>query len=331
MGNIAMTAIKASPSSSDMDIEEVRAVIRQLRWEADGVISVELTAVDGSPLPAWEPGAHIDITLPNRVMRQYSLCGDPDRLDTYRIAVVRERASRGGSEYIHSFLRVGQQVTVSVPRNHFHLLDYPAYTFIAGGIGITPILAMLRHAERAGIPWRLFYTGKSLGQMSFVDELRKFGDRVHFIPRDTSPRLSLPEVLANTAPGSSIYSCGPQSMVDELSLLSETSTDVDIRTERFTPSDAKDYINAEHTLTLSRSNLTVHVPAEKTFLAALSEAGVKVPTSCATGICGTCEVRVLAGVPEHRDDVLSGPDRKRTDCMYVCVSRAKTESVVLDL
>jgi ferredoxin-NADP reductase len=331
MENTAPTAMEDSPLATAVSFEEIPAVIRQLRWEADGVISVELVAVDGAPLPAWEPGAHIDITLPNRVMRQYSLCSDPNRLDTYRIAVVRERASRGGSEYIHSFLRIGQRVNISAPRNHFRLLGYPEYNFVAGGIGITPILAMVRYAERAGVPWRLFYTGKSLGQMSFVDELQEFGDRVRLIPRDTSPRLSLPEVLASSSSGSAIYSCGPQSMVDELVLMSETSTEVEIRTERFTPSAAKDYVNSSHTLTLARSDLTISVPVEKTFLAALSDAGIKVPTSCANGICGTCEVRVLSGIPEHRDDVLTGADRKRTDCMYVCVSRAKTESVILDL
>jgi ferredoxin-NADP reductase len=309
------------------------AVVRQLCLEANEVISVVLTAADGRSLPGWEPGAHINLTLPNGVTRQYSLCGNPTDTATYRIGVLREQASTGGSEYVHSFLRPGQPVHIDGPRNHFELeLHGGRYIFLAGGIGITPILPMIGRVAEHALDWTLYYGGRSLASMAFLDELRAYGSHVITVPQDIDGHLPLAEVLAESDPDTAVYACGPRPMLDAVAKASQHWPEDSIHTERFGASTgATEHQNYEHVLRCARSDKVVTVPPESTFLRALENAGIKIPHSCQNGICGTCEVGVISGEPEHRDDILSGSARKTTSRMYVCVSRAVSTELTLDL
>ncbi|MEU9823281.1 PDR/VanB family oxidoreductase [Pseudonocardia alni] len=309
----------------------IPAVVRQLRLESDTVVSVELERVDGAPLPAWAPGAHIDLRLPNGHVRQYSLCGPRTPGANYRIGVLREEASSGGSEYVHTFLRPGQRVGIGAVRNHFELQPAPHHVFIAGGIGITPIYAMI-DSLAADASWHLYYAGRSRRTMAFADELEaRFPDRVTVATDDSGRFLDLDAILAEAPPGTAVHSCGPRGLLDALTELAPARPHVTVHTERFAATDKGDLVNTEHVLHCRRSDRKIDVPADKPFLVALREAGLHVESSCANGLCGTCEVRVLEGTPDHRDDILSGPARDRTDVMYVCVSRAVDRDIVLDL
>lgn len=307
------------------------AVVRQLRLESSTVVSLELEAASDVPLPPWTPGSHMDLQLPNGQTRQYSLCGSLSPGSCYRVAVLREGASTGGSEYVHTFLRPGQVVGIGGVRNHFELEAYPFYTFIAGGIGITPIVPMMAQLGDTA-PWHLFYTGHRLASMALVDELtERHPGRMTLVPADARERLDLNAALKGTPPDSAVYACGPRSLLDDLTELSTRHPHVTLHTERFLATPRGELRNLSHTLRCERSGRTIQVPAEKSFLAALREANIAIESSCATGLCGTCEVRVTGGTPEHRDDILSGTDRERTDLIYVCVSRAVTEELVLDI
>lgn len=312
-------------------VEIIPSVVTQLRLESQTVLSVELAAVDGSKLPKWTPGSHIDLHLPNGHTRQYSLCGDLDTDERYRIAVLREPVSRGGSEYVHMFLRPGQRVGVTAPRNHFPLEAYDHVSFIAGGIGITPLIPML---EALGYrkSWHLYYSGRSDASMAFVSELTtRYPNRVSVTRSDLDGRLDLSSLVVDLPSGSAIYSCGPPSLLDALSDLVKQHQHIPLHTERFKATPKAHLPNSGHTVHCARSGVAVWVPPEKSFLAALREAEVPVASSCSDGLCGTCEVRVLSGKPEHRDDILSGANRESSEIMYVCVSRGVTDELVLDI
>ncbi|MFI6874213.1 PDR/VanB family oxidoreductase [Streptomyces sp. NPDC050400] len=301
--------------------EPLELVVAERRAEADDVVSLILRRPDGAPLPGWEPGAHIDLVLGEGLERQYSLCGGDGR--SWRIAVLREAAGRGGSARVHRELAPGSRVRARGPRNHFRLEPAPAYRFVAGGIGITPILPMLAAAGE----WSLFYGGRSRSSMAFTDEVtaRHPAGRVHLCEGP----LDLAAQLAGLRPGELVYACGPESL---LAAVEELVPAAALRTERFTPTAAAPGGDDEaFEVELARSARTLTVPAGRSVLGALQDAGVEVLYSCTEGTCGTCETEVLAGEVDHRDSVLTAQERDSNDTMMVCVSRAKGGRLTLDL
>ncbi|MGF6886530.1 ferredoxin-NADP reductase [Nocardia sp. GAS34] len=314
--------------------DTLELVVRQLRWEAQDVVSVRLEDADGAVLPDWGPGSHIDLHLGNGLIRQYSLCGDPADKTGYRIAVLRDPNTRGGSRYVHDSLRPGQKIQISVPRNNFELLDAPGYLFLAGGIGITPILAMIGEAQRRGADWELHYGGRTRAGLAFQDELRAFGDRVHFVSEDREGMLDLPGLLGAPRPGTLVYSCGPEGMLAAVERHGATWPADAVRLERFAPKARPEQdVSGERAVRVicHRSGIeAVAAPGDR-ILDVLEGAGLDLPNSCREGICGSCESAVLQGVPDHRDDVLSSAEREAGKTMMICVSRALTDELVLDL
>lgn len=301
--------------------------------EAQGVVSLDLALPDGGLLPAWLPGAHIDIMLPDNVVRQYSLCGDCRNNRAWTIAVLRETASRGGSRYIHDHLAVGDRMQVSRPRNNFRLVDAEHYLFIAGGIGITPILAMARQIAAQGKPWTLVYGGRTRGAMAFIDTLRALrGGQIHICPQDESGLLDLPRFLDRHEDGTKVYCCGPEALIDAVEKRCSDWPAGTLHRERFAPSTKETALpKGAFEVELARSGRRLVVPPDTSLLMVLEEAGYTITNSCRAGICGTCFIRVLSGELEHNDDVLSDAEREAGDGLLVCVSRAKSGLLVLDL
>ncbi|MFD4255399.1 PDR/VanB family oxidoreductase [Amycolatopsis thermoflava] len=311
---------------------EQEVIVRQLRWEADGVVSLELRSRAGDPLPPWEPGAHVDLVLPTGIERQYSLCGPLADRSCYRIGIRRERRSRGGSEYVHAFLRPGQRLRIKGPRNNFGFRRAGSYLFVAGGIGITPILPMVRQADAWGADWTLLYGGHTEASMPFRDELRDHGGRVHCYPADKVGRMPLAEALAEVRPGLEAYACGPEPLIAGVREAAAHWPDGTVHIERFKPrARASIAADAPVDVVCAASGKTVTVPAGRSILTALEEAGVATASSCRSGVCGSCETRVLDGVPDHRDEILGEAGRAAGDRMFICVSRAHTPKLTLDL
>ncbi|MEY9854872.1 ferredoxin-NADP reductase [Catenulispora sp. GAS73] len=307
-------------------------VVAGRRDEAEGVVSLTLRRADGSALPSWLPGAHVDLVLGNGLERQYSLCGDPSDAGSWRVAVLREPEGRGGSQYVHTWLSVGSRVLARGPRNHFELRPADRYWFVAGGIGITPILPMLAAAEAAGAQWSLLYGGRSRSSMAFVDELARYGDRVVLRPQDRHGLLDLASHLGAPRPGTRIYCCGPGGLLDAVEAYCRAAGWPEPHVERFEPkADAAVGGERRFEIELSRTGRTLGVPADASILDVVRAAGVPVLYSCTEGTCGTCETDVLDGVPDHRDSVLTAAERAAGDTMMICVSRARTERLVLDL
>ncbi|MZD08888.1 2Fe-2S iron-sulfur cluster binding domain-containing protein [Streptomyces sp. SID5785] len=303
-------------------------LVRRMTWEADGVLSVELAHPDGKPLPGWAPGAHLDVHVGGQI-RQYSLCGDPADTGRYRIGVLNEPSSRGGSRHVHTKLRPGQSVTVSAPRNHFALEDAPAYVFVAGGIGVTPVLAMAREAARRGDRWRMVYGGRSRSSMAFTDELAALGGDLTLVPQDELGHIDLAAELADLPEGALVYCCGPEPL---LAAVEERCPADRLRLERFAaPVVALSGDDAAFDVECRTSGLTLSVDSGTSILEAAEQAGLSVNSSCRDGICGSCETRVLDGTPDHRDFLLSEAEHAANASMMICVSRCASGRLVLDL
>ena len=305
--------------------------VRTARAAADGVRTLVLEPAGAEPLPAWQPGAHVDLLLPDGTVRQYSLCGDPADRTAYRVGVLREPAGRGGSAWVHDACREGLELQVDGPRNHFALVPSPRYLFIAGGIGITPLLPMLAQAERAGADWRLLYGGRTRASMAFTGELAAYGERVELWPQDERGLLPLRRELRAPRGDTAVYCCGPGPLLDAVEQECVLWPVRALHVERFAPREVPPPVRDEpFEVELARSGTTLTVDLGTTVLEAMRAAGVAVLSSCRLGTCGTCETRVLAGVPDHRDSVLDQAQREAGDTMYPCVSRSCTDRLVLD-
>ncbi|MGV9718515.1 PDR/VanB family oxidoreductase [Rhodococcus pyridinivorans] len=296
-------------------------------------MGLELCTEDGTELPEWTAGAHIDLEIADHIVRQYSLCGSPADKYRWRIAVLREHPSRGGSELIHDKFEVGHVVSVNGPRNNFELVDVPRYIFIAGGIGITPILPMVHEVAARGKPWTLVYGGRTRGSMAFVDELRGLrGGDLHVIPQDEHGLLDLKHFLGNPQADTAVYCCGPEPLLDAVEGRCTTWPSGALHLERFAPRPvSRVRSDGEFEVRLAQSGKTLCVPANRELLDVLEDAGLTIDNSCRAGICGTCEVRVVEGVPEHRDDILSEEERSSNEIILPCVSRSRSPVLVLDL
>jgi ferredoxin-NADP reductase len=303
---------------------------RQVVAHDQDVVALALT---GEHLPRWHPGAHIDIHLPSGLVRQYSLCGDPEARD-YRIAVRRIPDGGGGSVEMHD-LKVGATVTTHGPRNAFPL-TVPGYgsparrfRFIAGGIGITPVLPMLRLAQRLGVDWSMVYAGRSRDSLPFIDEVGSFGDRIEVRTDDADGLPSPDELLGDCPGGTAVYACGPAPMLTAIRSALAGRDDVELHFERFAAPPVVD--GKEFSVSVASTGETVQVGADETLLSALSRAKVHASYSCQQGFCGTCRTSVLDGAVDHRDALLTDPERDN-GMMLICISRAVDGShLTLDL
>jgi ferredoxin-NADP reductase len=310
--------------------EVVDVVVLSRRTESEGVVSLELGPASGGPLPPWAPGAHIDVVLPTGPSRQYSLCGAVGD-ESWRIAVLREPESRGGSEWIHEHVREGMRLRVRGPRNHFPLLDSPRYLFLGGGIGITPLLPMISQVHASGAEWALYYGGRVRGSMAFLPELEAYGGHVRVQAQDRLGMLDLAAILGRPAESTLVYCCGPAGLIDAVERQCERWPAGSLHVERFSTVAAPAGSNTEFEVELRSSAVTLRVPPELSILEAVENAGVPVLSSCAEGTCGTCETSVLEGEVDHRDVVLGEDEKEAGDTMMICVSRARGGRLVLDL
>jgi|SRR5262245_48237893 len=314
-----------------MQEPELKLLVKQMTWEAQGVLSLQLVSPDEQPLPPWEPGAHIDLILNSDIVRQYSLCSEPSDLTGYRVAILHEEASRGGSEFIHTRLRPGQALIGRGPRNHFKILPARSYIFIAGGIGITPLVPMIAAAERAGSSWRLLYGGRSLATMAFRGELSAYGSRVELCPQDERGLLELGSWLSQPNPGTRVYCCGPESLLRAVEQHCQIWPEGSLQIERFAPKPTEHQgQECSFEVFCKSSGVTVQVGSNCSILHALEAAGLDMPRSCEEGICGTCETRVIEGIPDHRDSILTARERRENATMMICISRSISDRLVLE-
>jgi ferredoxin-NADP reductase len=315
---------------------EVDVEVRRRDVVVDGVVTLTLAHPDGADLPEWAPGAHIDLMMTPSLVRQYSLCGDTANLSEWQVGVLLDPNSRGGSQFVHDKLHDGATVRVRGPRNHFPLVGSPRYLFIAGGIGVTPILPMIEAAEATGADWRLLYGGRTRASMAFLGELERYGDRVTTRTRDEAAdgfRTSLATVLAEPGENTLVYCCGPEGLLGAVEDACQSWPEHSLHIERFAAKEFADSAEALESFEVEcqRSGQTLTVPAEKTIYEVAEQAGIDVLGSCMEGVCGTCECDVLEGEPDHRDSVLSDAEKAGNDTIMICVSRSRSERLVLDL
>jgi cytochrome P450/ferredoxin-NADP reductase len=312
--------------------EETKVVVEEKAMAADGVVALTVRPVADSPLPRWAPGAHVDLILDGAPTRPYSLCGDPADHHVWRLGILRDENGGGGSRFVHDRLRAGDKVRVRGPRNNFELMASPRYLFVAGGIGITPILPMIAAATAAGADWHLLYGGRSRASMAFLDELATYGDRVTVAPQDETGLLDLDGYIGTPEPDTLVYCCGPEPLLAAVEERCRAWPPRSLHVERFSARPLSAPVRAEaFDVELARSELRLTVPADRSILDVVEEAGIGVLSSCAEGTCGTCETAVLSGLPDHRDSVLTEDERAAGDCMMICVSRSCTARLVLDL
>jgi tetrachlorobenzoquinone reductase len=302
-----------------------------IRFLARDTHLLELRAVDGSPLPPGEPGAHVGVHLANGLVRQYSLTTCDEAHGSYQVGVKREAHGRGGSRYIHDQLRVGTLLKVEPPRNNFPLEENATHSvLIAGGIGITPIRAMQRRLHALQRSYELHYACRSREDCAFLDELTGVAPvHLHF-DDEMGAVLDIGRVLAGVPEHSHLYCCGPVPMLEAFERASASWPRAQVHVEYFTPKLAAS-VAGGYTVRLARSGMELQITPGVTILRALLEAGIDVPYSCEQGVCGSCETRVLAGTPDHRDAILSDEERAAGKTMLVCCSGSKTPDLVLDL
>jgi ferredoxin-NADP reductase len=319
------------------DHGQIKLRLRERAEVARDVIQLTLERVGGDDLPAWEPGAHLDMRLPSGLTRQYSLCGDPGDSSTYTVAVLREPEGRGGSEEVFRELVSGTEILSHPPRNHFSLVDASEYVLIAGGIGITPIKAMAEELDRRGANWRLYYGGRTRESMAFVDQLAALsGARVTFVPQDVDGLLDIRGIIGSLSADAVVYCCGPAPLLDAVSAeCGATGASEKLHFERFeAPTDLPEVDPSRNTafdVELRASGVTLHIAADQSILEVVQEIRPDIGFSCQEGYCGSCESAVLEGVPDHRGTLMSPEEHDEDGTMLICVGRSKSPKLVLDL
>ena len=311
----------------------ISAQVQAMRLEAKGIVSVELALASGAELPPFEAGSHIDLHLASGIVRSYSLLNAPTERHRYVVGVLNDRNSRGGSRYVHEQLRVGADIMISAPRNNFAVDETAAHSvLIAGGIGITPISCMFNHLRSLERSAELFYCARSRAEAAFSSTLlRQQGVQAHFNDEQGAPP-DLRAYLASKPASAHFYCCGPTPMLNAFEAICAELNLPNVHIERFAAAEPVEPVQADaYVAELARSKKIVSVPAGKSLLDALLDAGLDVEHSCREGVCGACETRVLEGVPEHRDGVLSKSERESGKTMMVCVSGCKGNRLVLDL
>lgn len=311
--------------------------VRSITLMAEDTLSIELRGCDGGALPAFTAGAHVEVQLPVGLLRHYSLMNPPAERMRYVIAVHRHPASRGGSSYLHRVLRVGDVLRIGAPKNNFALEESaPHSLLIAGGIGITPLLAMAHRLNALGRAWTLLYANRNRARAGFIDVLEALhvnGSgtiQLHIDEERQGRVLDMADCIAAAPPGTHFYCCGPGAMLDAFLHAAAAIPSERVHVEYFQVK-APVMKQGEFHVELARSAMRLKVEDGKSVLDTLLDAGVDAPYSCGEGFCGSCMTTVLQGVPDHRDTVLSPAERKRNDRMIICCSRSRSECLVLDL
>lgn len=310
----------------------MRAKIRQIRQEADGINSYRLDPADGGLMPPFAPGAHVDVQLKAGLARSYSLVNDPAIRGYYEIAVHLAPESRGGSRHIHEEWRVGQMIEISEPRNNFPMVEGASHTvLVAGGIGVTPMLPMIARLERLGYSWELHYVAASPDRAAYLERLENFEQAlILFDGVPGGQRLDLAAICAAAPADAHLYCCGPAGMLDAFVAINRDRPEGHAHIEYFS-AETELATEGGYMLELTRSGKTIAVQEGETMLDALLAAGVDVGFACSEGICGTCEVKVLSGIPDHRDHFLTDADKAANKSIMVCCSGSKSASLVLDI
>jgi tetrachlorobenzoquinone reductase len=312
----------------------VQVRIKRISYEAERINSYELTAPAGGELVAFSAGSHIDLHLPNGMIRSYSLINDQSERNRYVIAVHKDAAGRGGSSLIHETLRAGDLITISQPRNNFALQENAAHSvLIAGGIGITPLLSMIRRLVALGRSSELFYAARTRGAAAFLDELNAISPNVHLNFDQEAPSgkmLDVSAIVGNASQDAHLYCCGPVSMLDAFERATADRPAGHVHVEYFKARE-KAAADGGFEVRLARSNRSIMVEPGKTILGALLDAGIAVNYACTEGVCGTCETRVIDGTPDHRDLFLGKDEQAANKTMMICCSGSKSRTLVLDL
>lgn len=317
---------------STHDEVSVELAVLRRRAAAEDVVTLELADLAGGELPPWAPGAHIDLELGPGLTRQYSLCGDPGERGVWRIGVLRESAGRGGSEHIFRHLHEQSRVLARGPRNHFALAPSPRYVFIAGGIGVTPILPMIAAAIQAGARWELHYGGRSRQSMAFLDQIDRLAGTTTLYPQDEVGLIDLDAILGEPQADTLVYCCGPEPLLAAVEQRCATWPGGALHVERFAPKAiGAPVLDAAFDVELAESGVTLTVPADRSILEVVEAAGVDVVSSCQEGTCGSCETAVLAGIVDHRDSLLTQDEQDANNTMFICVSRAACAKLTLSL
>jgi ferredoxin-NADP reductase len=322
--------LKQDGNAGDKIMLQLR--IKSAVWEAPNILSYELRSTDGKELPPFTAGAHIDLTLPNGLMRSYSLINPQSERHRYVIAVQKDRESRGGSKWMHQNLRAGEILAVNDPRNNFTLNETAEKSiFIAGGIGVTPMLSMIDRLNAIGRDWELIFCSRMRNSTPFMERLEK-DSRVRFnFDREPGARMLDIAAAVKAAPANGhLYCCGPIPMLDAFEEATKDLERERVHVEYFTAKEPP-ATEGGFTVVLARSGREIVVPSGKTILGALNDAGVIIPYSCTEGICGTCETVVLEGTPDHRDRILTEAERVSNKKMMICCSGSKSDRLVLDL
>jgi ferredoxin-NADP reductase len=319
------------------EIKRLEARLHAITWQAQGIHSYELRPQAGTVFPAFTAGAHIDLYLPNGLVRSYSLVNPQGETHRYVVAVNRDAASRGGSRLVHEQLRVGEAVTISTPRNNFELNEKAPHTvLIAGGIGVTPLYCMMQRLTELGASWQLFYSARTRTLAGFHDDIEALGKRAgrsvlfNFDHEPGGKMLDMGAIVSQIAPDAHLYCCGPIPMLQAFEKACAGRDPATVHVEYFSATEAPSTAGG-FTVKLNRSGKSVFIPEGKTILDALLDAGVDIPFSCMEGVCGTCETKVISGVPDHRDLILTESERQGGKTMMICCSGSKSAELVLDL
>jgi ferredoxin-NADP reductase len=320
-----------------MNPDPVRVRVQSITYEAEGISSWELVSPDDAPLPPFTAGAHIDLHMAGGLVRSYSLSNPQDERHRYVVTVKKDAAGKGGSKFVHEQVRVGDRLTVSPPRNNFTLVEDARHTiFVAGGIGITPIWCMIRRLDQLGRSWELHYSARERGQCAFRRELEALeaarGGRVHFnFDQETGGKpTDLAALAARSPPDAHVYCCGPKPMLQAFEAACADRPAGHVHVEYFS-AKAEAATEGAFSVMLARSGTRFAIPAGKTILEVLLDHKIGVSFACMSGVCGACETRVLEGIPDHRDAVLSPEQQAAGKTMMICCSGSRTDMLVLDL
>ncbi|PUA20431.1 PDR/VanB family oxidoreductase [Glaciimonas sp. PCH181] len=322
-----------SPVSTASGHARLQVRLQSITYSTRDIQVYEFVRPDGGPLPEAGPGAHVDVHLANGITRSYSLLQASASARRYLVGVKLDPNSRGGSRYMHETLRVGTILELSQPRNHFPLTENAEHTVLfAGGIGITPILCMAERLESIGASFELWYASRSRADLAFLPELSRFGERVHLhLDEEANAVLNLEAIVTAAPVEVHFYCCGPGPMLTAFESAAAGRAPETVHLERFAPTQTVTSSGDSFVVQLARTGIELRVPIESTLLQVLTENGIAVDSSCEAGICGCCEVAVLEGEVDHRDEVLTASQRACNKSMMVCCSRAKGERLVLDL
>jgi tetrachlorobenzoquinone reductase len=314
----------------------IRTQLTYVAREADDISVLEFRRLEGAALPPFSAGSHIDLHLGNGLVRSYSLINCPSETHRYMIGVKKEPSSRGGSHFIHEQLKVGDPVDIDGPRNNFRLFENaPRSVLIAGGIGITPFASMVRRLEELRRPWELHYAARSRSAAGFVQQFVSHGSNVNFYFSDEENdeqrrRINLNKVIAEVSGDDHVYCCGPANMLAAFEAAAAALRSEQTHMEFFSNTEGVDRAGGFN-VRLARSGQTIEVCSGETILDALLKRGIDAPYSCLEGVCSSCETRVISGIPDHRDLILSREEREANDRMLICCSRSKSAMLVLDL